>query len=940
MTRKRQRATRTRDRDAFALGGGLNLVDPPMTIKPGYALAAENYEIGINGGYERLGGFERFDGRDSPSEETYYILAFRHSEPFTIDMAEGELVEGVSAGEARIIEAVEVVPWSRNFASYTEDLNNVVWTTVGAGATLSSVTAPVKPAWGVDLNGYTAAANEYDTRDTVPRKVWALTEDETTGLHEIGGSWIQNIGTPIASAGEQLIMSAFVKRGSRRYVRLYAKLPGDISSAWSVVPVAVFDLYRGVLVSSTASVHDAYIEDRNYKGGWKRLVLITDALLGNQNTISATVGILNDSLESSYAGDGSALYVTGINTDKLAGAAPNLGAYAHGVQAGDLPIPAGIGYLALRGLAESFAAGSDTQGDLEDSAGNAVGTWSGAEQERAAPSVAKHNEYLDYVAEVQRATIATVPGDGAVRGVWLYNGKTFAFRDDTSGSPDVCKMYKSSSTGWVEVTFATHLDFDAGLAAGEAALVEGATVNGATSGATAVVNRLNLINPNWGLSSAVGTLALGSVTGTFQNNEVLRVGATPVATIDGIVYTPTWTNGGRYRFRTHNFYGGTDKRRMYGVNGRNRYFEYDDTDGVLASYRTGMTTDTPEWLAIDDNQLMLGFPGGSWQVAGVGFPARWVVVLGAFEIGLGDDITGVMEETAGSLFIFTRGRTFQLSGDSINGYTLASFDFENGAIADSVQRIGFGIHLDDRGFGSLTSSDKHGNYQANTFSRLIQPLVTQLLKTTSVTESVIHRSGNRYRCFFADGRFISIGVSGTKVTGHMACSYGGKVVRCAVSAEDLSGAERIFFGSDDGFVYEAEKGTSFDGAVINAALRPAFHHSGAPDRVKRYRTGRIEAVAQGPCTLFVTTDLSFGKTVQAERDISAAVGGAIWSYLADYETFNYNNPIEPLKTFRIEADGTHIGLWIRHVSDVEKQHTLRAIVFQSSVRNLARGAQA
>lgn len=942
LTRKRQRATRTRDRDAYALMGGLNLVDPPMTIKPGYALAAENYEIGINGGYERLGGYERYDGRSAPSAQTYYILAFRHSQAFTIDLAPGKLVEGAIDGEARIIEAVEVVPWGRNYAAYSEDLNKSDWSSTGAGVTLANVTAPKRPAWGVDLNGYSDSAVEYDTRDTVPRKVWALAETSSTGVHEIGASFVQNESAPIASTGDQLIMSVFAKRGTRRYVRLYAKLPSDVVTGFSGgEPSAVFDLYAGTVVSTTAGVADAYIETRAYKSGWYRLVLVTNALLDDQDLVQATVGLVNDALETSYAGDGASYaYVTGLNTDKRAGAAPQLGAYARSLQSADLPIPTGIAYLALSGLAESFAAGSDTQDELEDAAGEIVGVWSGAEQERAAPSVEKHQEYLAYVAEAQRALIAQVPGDGPIRGVWFYAGKCFAFRDDTSGSPDVCKMYKSTTSGWTEITFAPHLNFDAGVAAGEALLVEGATVNGATSGATAVVKRLNLIGSLWGSSLATGTLVLASVSGVFQNNETLRVGATAVATIDGVLYTPTWTNGGRFRFRTHNFYGAANTRRMYGVNGLDRYFEYDEADGILASYRTGMTSDAPQWIAIHQNQLMLGFAGGSWQVAGVGYPAEWTVVLGAFELGLGDDITGVLEEIGDSLFIFTRSTTYQLIGNSIDGYKLDPFDPENGAIADSVQRIGFGIHLDDRGFGSLVSSDKHGNYQANTFSRLIQPLVTQLLKTTTVTESVIHRSGNRYRCFFADGRFISIGVSGTKITGHMACSYGGKVVRCAVSAEDTDGTERIFFGSSDGFIYEAEKGTSFDGDVINAALRPAFHHSGHPDRVKRYRTGRIEAIAQGPCSLFVTTDLSFGKTVQAERDISAAVGGALWSYLAEYETFNYNAKLEPLKTFRIEADGTHIGLWIRHVSAIEKQHTLRAIVFQSSVRNLSRGAQA
>lgn len=934
QVRRRQRATQTRDKDAFALGGGLNLVDPPMTIKPGYALAAYNYEIGVTGGYDRLGAFERFDGRAAPSAQQYHLLTFRHSAAFTVDLAEGEAVAGDSAGAGTIIEAVEVAPPGRCYCAYSDQLNNAVWATTNLAADLATLDAPDNPGYGVDLNGASDDALEWDSRDVVPRQWWKLTESSDTGLHEIRNSWIANEVDPVADAGDQLIMSVFAhKDSSRRYLRLYPSISAFVGS---VVPIAVFDLVTGTVVSTTATVDDAYIEDRpEYGIGVRRCVLITGAITSNQNAFDAVVGLMSTTTTSSYAGASGYAYVTGLNTDKRAGAAPELTAYARSVQVTDLPIEAGIGYLALHTVT-AFTHGAGTQGNLEDSSAVVVGVWSGPAQLLAAPSVDKHLEYLEEVATIQRALVLTVPGSGVMRGVWFYAGRAYAFRDNDLATAG--RMYRSTSTGWSEVVFDPHLNFDAGLAAGEAGLVEGATVNGATSGATGVIERVNITNPNWGTSAAVGTLVLSSLTGTFQNNEVLRVGVTAMATVDQANYVPTFAAGGRYRFRTHNFYGASNTRRMYGVYGLGQYFEYDDTDGILASYRTGMTVDTPEWIAIDDNVLQLGFPGGSWQLAGVGEPANWTVVVGAAEIGLGDDITGVMEETAGSMFIFTRGRTFQLNGSAAEGYALRGFDFENGAIADSVQRIGFGIHLDDRGFGSLTSSDKHGNYQANTFSRLIQPLVNRLLRTAVVTESVIHRGGNRYRCFFDDGSFISIGVSGTKVTGHMPCSYG-KVVRCAVSAEDTNGTERIFFGSDDGYIYEAEKGTSFDGSAVVAALRPAFHHSGHPDRNKRYRTGRIEAVTDGRCSLFVTTDLSLGKTVQAERDISAARSGALWN-TADFETFSYNTRVEALKSFRIESDGTHIGLQIRHASTQERPHTLRAVVYQSSLRGLKRGAQA
>jgi hypothetical protein len=928
-TRKRQRATRTRDRDAFALGGGLNLVDPPMTIKPGYALAAMNYEIGVNGGYERLGAFERFDGQDAPSDETYHVLTFRHRAALTVDLAEGEIVTGATAGEGTIIEALEVEPWGQNYCAYSEELNLPPWTYDGAAEELASIDPPESPGWGVDFNGESASATEYDTRDTVPVTVWKLVEDSSDGLHEA----ITTLNTAIA-AGDQHRATVFAKRGTRRYVRLYRQQTDFIGG---VVPSAVYDLRTGEVVSTSASVESAAMEA--YGRGWYRCELITTPRTALTTTLGFRVGLVNDDLEDDYEGDGESFaYVTGLNMDNRAGAAPNSSAYARGRQTADLPIPTGLAYVAIHAVTP-FTAGGDTQDDLEDSSGVVVGVWSGAEQERAAPDVDKHQEYLDHVAAIQRALIIPVPGSGRIRGVWLYAGTVFAFRDNDAATAG--RMYRSSGAGWVEVTFATHLNFDAGLVAGEDGLVQGATVTGLTSAASAPIRRVNVIDSDWAGNAAIGTLVLGTVTGgPFQNNETLRVGGVAMATADGVVYTPTFSDGGRYRFRTHNFYGAANRRRMYGVNGLDRYFEYDSTDGVLASYRTGMTTDTPSHIAMHNAQLVLTFPGGSVQLAGVGEPANWTVVLGAAELGVGDEVTGLLEEVGDSLFIFTRSSTQQLIGNASEGYKLDGFDAENGAREDSVQRIGMGIHLDDRGFGSLVSSDKHGNYQANTFSRLIQPLVKRLLEEATVTESVIHRAGNRYRCFFDDGTFISIGVNGTKVLGHMLCSYTNKVVRCAVSAEDTDGKERIFFGSDDGYIYEAEKGTSFDGEEVTSALRPAFHHSGHPDRTKRYRTGRIEAIANGPCSLYVTTDLSFGDTVQAERDVSAAIGGALWSYLADYETFNYNTRLEPLKSFRIEADGTHIGLWIRHASATERPHTLRAVVYQSSVRALKRGAQA
>lgn len=52
----------------FILGGGLDLKTPVLSLRPGDALAASNYELDQIAGYRRMKGYERFDGRPAPSK--------------------------------------------------------------------------------------------------------------------------------------------------------------------------------------------------------------------------------------------------------------------------------------------------------------------------------------------------------------------------------------------------------------------------------------------------------------------------------------------------------------------------------------------------------------------------------------------------------------------------------------------------------------------------------------------------------------------------------------------------------------------------------------------------------------------------------------------------------------------------------------------------------
>ena len=60
--------------DYIPMVGGLDITTPPYQRKPGLCRSAQNFEQTINGGYRRIAGYERYDGRPAPSDASYAII--------------------------------------------------------------------------------------------------------------------------------------------------------------------------------------------------------------------------------------------------------------------------------------------------------------------------------------------------------------------------------------------------------------------------------------------------------------------------------------------------------------------------------------------------------------------------------------------------------------------------------------------------------------------------------------------------------------------------------------------------------------------------------------------------------------------------------------------------------------------------------------------------
>jgi hypothetical protein len=105
----------------FPFEGGVNMVDPSLSLKPGELVAADNFEIDIRGRYRRLDGYERFDGRTLPSEITYYRIPFTlgtaydsvfdsaYSTAFDLQIpSKGDMVKGETSGAIGSILQVSI----------------------------------------------------------------------------------------------------------------------------------------------------------------------------------------------------------------------------------------------------------------------------------------------------------------------------------------------------------------------------------------------------------------------------------------------------------------------------------------------------------------------------------------------------------------------------------------------------------------------------------------------------------------------------------------------------------------------------------------------------------------------------------------------------------------------------------------------------------------
>ena len=524
--------------------------------------------------------------------------------------------------------------------------------------------------------------------------------------------------------------------------------------------------------------------------------------------------------------------------------------------------------------------------------------------------------------------LKTYEGMGGILGVWYYKGITYAFRNLVVGGVG---LFASSSSGWQIVNLGIELYYSNG--SGAQPNIGDTITQGGSNG---ILRAITIESGNFAAGTASGRMIFWYLTGNFVN-AVFDSGITATCTGQHTVTIPN--QNGRFEFVTDNFYGLAITNKVYGVDGKNYGFEFDGA--TFVQIHTNNTSDTPQHVTVHQGFLVYSF-FGSLQSSAVGNPYNWQALNGAAEIGVGDNITGLVRqpgnETSPSLAVYCRNHTYMLYGNSPTTLQLINYNDTAGAIPYSAQKLGGHTFVyDDRGITNLQTTLNFGNFTEATISQRVKSLLAS--KRNSFNDSHIMRDKQQYRLFFNDGSGVYITL-GSNINSFMPVQFP-DVVTCSVSAETYGGgADIVFAGLDSGYVVQMEKGTSFDGQIIPAFMDLVFNNTKAYRMSKRYRRLTLEMIGNGYAEFDTSYDLNYASTDYAQPDNTANYvntsvtnwdSGAVWDS-------NYTWDGEPITntTMAIDGDGMNIALKISSSSNAYASIKFSGVLLEYSPQRMLR----
>ena len=538
--------------------------------------------------------------------------------------------------------------------------------------------------------------------------------------------------------------------------------------------------------------------------------------------------------------------------------------------------------------------------------------------------------YTAAAADVYRALIQQVPGSGGILGVvaMAFSGTdhVYAFRAKVGGT--AVALYKASGSGWTLVPFYNIVSFTAG---GTAVPLDGDVLT--QGGVTATIKRVMWQSGAWS-GTAVGQFVVTNPAGGNFAAGAATTTSGATITLSGIQTAITLLPGGKFEFQKANFSGQLITRRIYGCDGINQCFEFDGD--TLAPIKTGLSPDAPSHIRFHKNYLVISQAASIFGCA-AGLPFKWSAVDGAWEFATGDTVTGLItlpgSQTNATLGVFMLTNSAFLYGSDPTTFNYVAFNTGIGAVAKSVQNLFDTFFLDDLGVVTLKTTLNWGNFLPSTLTKNILPFIAR--ERGNLLASSVHRAKSQYRLFFSDGYALFCTVLNQQYMGAMPILFPA-AMSCVDTTTLTTGNEASYAGSStNGYVFQLDIGTSFDGAAISAYIVTSWDPIRSPRILKRFRAASIEV--QGGSYATFQYGYQLGYNVSQIEQIPAVPVGLNFSSLPYWDSFVWDsftwdgNVVSPSD---IDETGTaeNIRVTITSGTNYIASYTIASIIHHYSMR--------
>lgn len=397
--------------------------------------------------------------------------------------------------------------------------------------------------------------------------------------------------------------------------------------------------------------------------------------------------------------------------------------------------------------------------------------------------------------------------------------------------------------------------------------------------------------------------------------------------------------GGQFKTLVANFSGGTNVGAggfgLYGVDGVNPAWVYDGNTVQFIETGVGASglADVPVALEVlPTQQLALGYAAGSLMLSAYGDPVNFNVGKGAAEIAVSDEILDLAVQPSGYLAIFCRSTVKILMGTMADNFQLSTYSKKLSLTPKTLQPLGDSIFLSDDGVKRLARVQEFGDFKDLPLSAAVKPLLDKLERRAQ--QSWIVATRNEYWLQFEQGLGVIIKFTAAEVAGISTFKLP-TLFSATVSAEGTNREEVVFAGDcENGYVYQLERGDSFDGVEIEAVYNGSYNFMGSVEHRKRFKKMQLDIKTPEKVSLKLRAELDYASTEAPPgftHDVELKGGGGFYD-LDLFEHILWSEAQFGLTDTYVQGVGRNASVAVYTKSDKEPPHVLDSLIIHWAPR--------